>query len=435
MFRIILLTLLGFVISATSEASSNTVRIVHFSDPHLFEKPENRAVEEPINQQTFRRSIAQGNKLHAQQKINFVVLTGDIGIEQMFLFEFTDKNGAAISIPQGTSDVAGSTIQALLDRRLSVDTLKKSNPDFKQRWTKSVDTLANLIKASHISTWLLVPGNNDLWDELDSSIIIYAQFVREVGEKVHKLNPAINVVDFRKTNKHDGTHFEQVTGKDSNGRTVKKELMFVGFDNASFKNNGQLSRLYQSAENQSGQLIVSLDSQITKTQLKHVNQLQNTLQQKTYDFAYLFYHIPAIDDPWLVTKAGDKPAIERKSKWDLLKEFKLDQNIDLNYQYSAWQVDPKVRKQWHNVISNKKVKGLMAGHFHAEEKETYQRLANWSKKSNGIYNELPMLHVVPPIAVKNGNYEARGFQLLSIDLTGSVQRTIHWYSDTGVAYR
>ena len=133
MFRIILLTLLGFVISATSEASSNTVRIVHFSDPHLFEKPENRAVEEPINQQTFRRSIAQGNKLHAQQKINFVVLTGDIGIEQMFLFEFTDKNGAAISIPQGTSDVAGSTIQALLDRRLSVDTLKKSNPDFNQK--------------------------------------------------------------------------------------------------------------------------------------------------------------------------------------------------------------------------------------------------------------------------------------------------------------
>ncbi|NQZ06801.1 MAG: metallophosphoesterase [Algicola sp.] len=434
MFRIILLTLLCFVVS---EANSNTVRVVHFSDPHLFEKPKNRAVEEPINQQTFRRSIEQANTLHAQQKINFVVLTGDIGIEQMFLFEFKDKTGATMSIPQGSSDVTGSTIQALLDRRLSVDALKKSNPDFKQRWTQSVDTLANLIKVSHISTWLLVPGNNDLWDELDSSIIIYAQFVREVGEKAHKLNPAIKVVDFRKTNKHDGTHFEQITGKDSNGRTVKKDLLFVGFDNASFKNNGKLSRLYQSTKVQKEpkQVNISTDAQITKTQLEHVTELQNTLQQKTYDFAYLFYHIPQIDDPWLVTKPGEKWAVDRKSKWDLLKEFKLNQNLDLNYQYSAWQVDPDVRQQWHKVLNNKKIKGLFAGHFHAESKDTYQQLADWSNKSIGSYPGLPLLNVVPPLAIKNGIVEARGFQLLAIDITGNVQQTIHWYSDTGEAYR
>lgn len=433
-----LLFMIAGLYASSSEASSNTVRVAHFSDPHLFEKPKNRAIEEPINQQTFRRSIEQANTLHAQQKINFAVLTGDIGVEQMFLFEFKDKSGDTVSIPQGSSDIPGSKMRALLDRRLSVDALKKSNKYFEQRWTQGVETLANLIKASQITTWLFVPGNNDLWDELDSSIMIYAQFVREVSEEVSKLNPAIRVVDFRKTNKHDATHFEQITGKDSNGRSVKKELLFVGFDNASFKNNGQLSRLYQltqSQQSQQKQVTVALASQITKTQLEHVKKLQNTLQQKTYDFAYLFYHIPAIDDPWWVTNAGEKFAVERKSKWDLLEEFNLKQNIDVNYQYSAWQVDPNVRTQWHEVLKNKKVKGLIAGHFHAEEKDTYLRLAAWSNKSTGIYNQLPMLHVVPPIAVKNGNYEARGFQLLTIDMTGHVQRDIHWYSDTGQSYR
>lgn len=435
-----LLFIVAGLYSSSSEASSSTVRVLHFSDPHLFEKPKNRATEEPINQETFRQSIEKANTLHAQQKINFAVLTGDIGVEQMFLFEFKGTNNIPVSIPKGAGDIPGSVMQALLDRRLTVDTLKKSNPHFNQRWTHGVDTLANLIKTSHISTWLFVPGNNDLWDELDSSIMIYAQFVREVSEKVHKLNPAIKVVDFRKTNEHNGTHFEQLTGKDSNGQSVKKELLFASFDNASFKNNGQLSRLYQltqeqSTQGQSGDVTVSLASQITKIQLEHVNELQNTLQQKTYDFAYLFYHIPQIDDPWWVTSAGDKLAVDRKSKWDLLKEFKLNKNIDVNYQYSAWQVDPAVRNQWRKVLNNKKVKGLMAGHFHAEERNTYLELAAWSNKSAGSYNELPMLHVVPPIAIKNGNNEARGFQLLTIDLTGHVQRTVHWYETNGVGYR
>ncbi len=435
-----LLFVVACLYSNSSEASSNTVRVLHFSDPHLFEKPKNRATEEPINQETFRQSIEQGNKLNAQQKINFAVLTGDIGVEQMFLFEFKNENGATTSVPHDASDIPSSAMQALLDQQLTVDALKKSNTHFKQRWTHGVDTLANLIKASHISTWLLVPGNNDLWDELDSSIMIYAQFVQEVSEKVRELNPAIKVVDFRKTNIHDGTHTEQLTGKDSNGHAVKKELLFVGFDNASYKNNGELSRLYllnqeQLKQEQSDQVAISLASQITKTQLEHVNQLQNTLQQKTYDFAYLFYHIPQIDDPWWVTSAGDKYAVDRKSKWDLLREFKLSKNIDANYQYSAWQVDPQVRSQWHKVLNNKKVRGLMAGHFHAEQRATYLELAAWSNKSAGSYNELPMLHVVPPIAIKNGNNKARGFQLLTIDLTGLVQRTVHWYESNGVGYR
>jgi 3',5'-cyclic AMP phosphodiesterase CpdA len=184
-----LLTLLSFAALPTGYAAINFVQL---TDPHLFERADrDRIGQDTTNRIAFADCITRVNLLNNQllstkgAGFNFVVVTGDIGIEQL-----NPLTNAA-------------------------------------NWTSSVELVADLIHPSEITNWYFIPGNNDLDQEKPDTIWKYHQFIAEL--KTILLTNGIQVADLCPP----GTSASNsISGEFSIGK-----FHFLGFDNASFKSN------------------------------------------------------------------------------------------------------------------------------------------------------------------------------------------------------
>ena len=65
------------------------------------------------------------------------------------------------------------------------------------KWDSSVTLVADIIAKSEIKLWLLVPGNNDLYDEMPETVNLYGDFVNDVKELVKTKDDKFRIVDFR----------------------------------------------------------------------------------------------------------------------------------------------------------------------------------------------------------------------------------------------
>ena len=262
------------------------------------------------------------------------------------------------------------------------------------QWRDAVTMVRDLIQPSAVTNWLFVPGNNDLDAENLDTIWKYHQFLRELQTRLCVL----------------GSH--QVTDLcppgDNASRCVSAKYFvgpycFVGLNDASFKSNdlGKDARRFHAA---------------------HLDCVAQVAEGLTNEWIGIFYHIPDIENPlWAMGASPDD--LRQRS---LEKALAGDSRIN-----SAWTVAPDVRQAWDKVVTNKNVKALMAGHFHAAQREVY-RSFEWMKEQGyeSVAAANCKLFICPPIAVKyqaDSELQARGFRTYAIDDHGKISSDIIWY--------
>jgi hypothetical protein len=244
---------------------------------------------------------------------------------------------------------------------------------------RAAQELAASIRPSKVKKWLFLPGNNDLVEEDPRTIEIYREFIETLKRDLPELEIADLVVSPLDL---------------TDGDTAYR---FIGFDNSSFKSNDS-----------------SVDAEffdsIRQTELRRVADLVATAK----GYAYIFYHVPEIDDPFYASLAPDDP--KRKARANTRGQFGKD------FPLSAWTVAPDIRRQWNAIVADEKVKALFAGHFHSFKREVYKDV---SLLNSAPYPAVEMrkLIVCPPIANKNQQDkvpQARGFRSIALRANGSV---------------
>jgi hypothetical protein len=199
-----------------------------------------------------------------------------------------------------------------------------------------------------------------------------------------------------------------------------RNYAFIGFNNASFKNTD----LNPDGSPRVGGAAVRINENFD-VQIKNVADVSRQVDNTDIQYAYIFYHIPEIDDPDIVTlNDQQEPLKTRYSHTNL---------IGSPYLYSSWFVKSDVRKEWNKVVTNPKVKGLFAGHLHDHERSTYQNL-QWLRSPFYLSDTVAKLHICPPLALKkqkDKEGQARGFQEVYIDKDGKVSTRIFWLEQAG----
>lgn len=117
------------------------------------------------------------------------------------------------------------------------------------------------------------------------------------------------------------------------------------------------------------------------------------MDAKDVTHAYIFYHIPEIDDPYLVTLKEDQEPVKTRY---VSRDKGL---ISGSYVYSSWFVKSGVREGWNKAVLSPRVKGLFAGHFHDHKRDTYRGF-KWLRSTDYLHESLMKLHVCPPLAIR-----------------------------------
>jgi 3',5'-cyclic AMP phosphodiesterase CpdA len=377
------------------------IRFVQISDPHMFDEEKEAADNKAVFATCVRRindEVAKG----ADYK--FIVITGDIGVENL-VSRFIDKDGKR-------------------ERRFEDN---KETRDEKIR--KGAAELASIMALSKVKLWLFVPGNNDLFNEEITTLNFYQQFLDELTKEVSSWG--ITVKDLC----GNGEKLNQV-GNSPSAPHLDGAYAFIGFNDASFKNNNDASRLVPgprvSAIPMAGILTLNAD-QIRVQQQAYVQQVLHDVGNNGA-FAFIFYHIPEVDDPYLTSGSSHQGLLDV-----LLTRHENSKYIGESNKYSAWFVASAIRDRWGEVVKDDKVRGLFAGHFHSKDRGVYQSY-HWMRSSAYLSGSLSKLYICPPLAIKLQAGEktpARGFQEVSIDKEGRLLSDdgqpgvrVFWYDPT-----
>jgi hypothetical protein len=334
----LLLFAFSFAFLFITETHAQSVRFVQITDPHLFDPGD----QGEKNRAALAACVATLNqRIDDQADFQFVVVTGDIGIEN--LISHADSSGNRILEDQPTQD-----------RQLE----------------EGARQLASILAPTKIPHWLFVPGNNDLYLE-QPDLKYYKRFIEALKDKL------------------PGLHITDLCADDGKQNTLPiNGLTLIGFNNASFKNDNDFKRISSNKE----------------TQRRYVEQVMEPLKNKDVK-ALIFYHIPEVDDPYIVLD-GDLTTGEKREPYTG------------PFPDSSWFVDAEILGLWRkNVVNNPKVLGLFAGHLHDWRQETYS-------------GSLSKLHICPPLAIKRQDktpLQARGFAEVTVGATGRIERNILWF--------
>jgi hypothetical protein len=391
MLRLRSLFIASFILVVVSVQAFADVRFAHITDLHIFEDKK-RDSEAKVSAMDFDISVEKINKISQQLKaqskdpLAFVLLSGDIGVGKL----------------------------------LKIDPSSGKLDKDSEKWTQALESISKILKDSHVKQWLFVPGNNDLFEERHDSVTLYSDFLKELQDRPEINKAGLSIVDFR-------LEASQRAQKGSPpGQLVLKDLLFVGWDNSYFKNNNSIKNY------------IDKDNHVipdTKTlEYQSIEQLGDSLEKSTAKYAYIFYHIPEIDDPYLIRfdeSKADNVVSKRMAEAKKVSPI-FAQGL---YSYSAWTVPLGVRTAWEKLITQKSkgpvIKGLFAGHFHDHKKETY--LSTLLIKTKKYKDEiLKKLYIAPPVSVKNQTQypvtdRARGGQIIIINDHGNVTRELFWF--------
>lgn len=339
------------------------IKFVQLTDIHLFETDDGKI--QKINQQALGDCVTKINELAAKDKYQFVVVTGDIGVEKLVrsvTVKQRDANSAAIDERLHTSIADGAS------------------------------ELARIIKNSKVDLWLFVPGNNDLVDEWPETLGYYHQFVRALEDKV---KTTVRVIDLSPRKEDPGSGVYELG-----------EYTFLGLNNASFKNNDDPDRI----------------TSRRGSQLDEISLIAARLRASKKPYAYIFYHIPEVPDPFLEFQQEDEGA---KKKLEQRKPALTNDLFSKEDLTSSWFVAADVGAAWTNLISDEKVKGLFAGHLHDPHRKYYLDYNSWmgTRLSDFACATLNKLYITPPIAIKRqetATETARGFRVVNLDQSGGI---------------
>jgi hypothetical protein len=383
------ITIIAFIIHIVLCVSTfASIQFAHITDLHIFEDKK-RQEESQISATDFTISINKINEISKNLKtpLAFVLLSGDIGVGK--LLSLDPKTGKLIKDPK--------------------------------KWPQAIDSIVPMLKNSTVKTWLLVPGNNDLYEEKPESIQFYSQFLKELQARSEIKQAGLSIVDFRL----DATQKAQPAS--SPGMYALQNFIFVGWDNSFFKNNNSVKN-YMGKDGH----LIPLDQTIEYQSLK---KLKEKLESSKAKYAYIFYHIPEIDDPYLILFDESQKNNIVSKRLDEAKAISPSFAQGL-YPYSAWTVPLGVRQLWEKIVTRNDakapiIKGLFAGHFHDHKKETYLSTL-WVKSKKYKDEILKKLYIAPPVSVKNQTQypnpdRATGLQIITIQDDGNVLRKPYWF--------
>jgi len=373
--------------------ASAQISFVQVTDPHIFDDtyPEDSRPEDKAALASFINQINE--RVAAGANYSFVAVTGDLGIEEL-----------VSNIDLGN----GELVKAHLGQ--------------------GAKELAATLSQSKVKLWLFVPGNNDVLQEVPQNVIYYHQFMSLLASMLQDNGSGISVVDLCPPDA------ASLADKSISSSLLKKvgDYAFIGFNDSSFKNNVKSEKDKDPKSAAAKAKMLSLIKENYTAQKQYVAQVAAHFSRTDFKFAYIFYHVPEIDDPYLVTlkiKKNEVPArVTEESQ-------KLTGN---SYYYSAWFVEREIRDDWNRVVLDARLKGLFAGHFHDSQRKSYDSF-EWMLTPSYLPESFAKLHVCPPLALKFQRdpdaqakpEQARGFQEVYLGEDGSVSTRIFWLSKSG----
>jgi hypothetical protein len=317
------------------------------------------------NDRALSDCVDEINRQHEKADFKFVVVTGDLGIEVLVSDE----------ISKGQRQERST---AVADR------------------ARGAKQFAELIAPCLVKKWLFLPGNNDLINEAPNTLEHYTDFIKILRDQLKEKGFEIIDLTPRENDNNSGIYHEGT-------------YTFVGFNNASFKSNNKSAN--------------AKDPVWIKSHHDAIDEVSKRI--KAAKNAYVFYHIPEVDDPYYAQlEAKDD---QKRQDW-----FNERDVAASPFKYSAWTVPDDVRKDWEKIVAAEQVKGLFAGHFHDSRRDTYRNYL-WLVTTAYSSGTLLKLHICPPMAEKNQpdpNAQARGFQTIQLDDAGKPSVDIVWYNNS-----
>jgi 3',5'-cyclic AMP phosphodiesterase CpdA len=386
------------------EKSTARVTFVQWTDPHLFDAGSGRhdeGVEEEAldNRSALHWAVLETNRLALSEHptVDFVVITGDFGLENVQLPERKGVVGRKCECPRHETTNEGPVEPVTLDQ--------------------AADEVARELSALVVKRIYLVPGDNDICHEDPADMHRWAEFVFALTAKIQSRHDALlanlsvgypnqkndrlavptapQVVDLTYTLRRlydDGD--PRVVALFPQGSAPEKlptvpasvnGFYLIGLNSAYFKpHDGDLQKR---ADQQSKRELEFLISQF----VPHASHL-------------IFTHIPDIDDP------RRDPAEARKSMPD---------------KASSWKIATATRKNWHDdILKRGDVVGVFAGHFHATRREIYPHNFDYGQKPDQL--TAGKFWIAPPLSATQQwmlpqEKSARGLLLVSVAGNGAVR--------------
>ena len=161
---------LSLALICVSPSFGRGVRFAHITDAHLLDSEGKPRDSRPENERGLRWAIDEINRRNvAGPAFEFVVFTGDFGLEAALKSKLKELN----------INVEGLK----LDDELQA-VLKMRHAELDQEIDRAAEEFQVFLERSHVRTWIMVPGNNDLIDERPFTIEFFHTFLVKLQEKV-----------------------------------------------------------------------------------------------------------------------------------------------------------------------------------------------------------------------------------------------------------
>jgi 3',5'-cyclic AMP phosphodiesterase CpdA len=396
MSRLRSMIVLVAVLSITGNQPSfgQIIRFAQISDAHIYGSRNNNTDNHAENERGLRWAIDEINRRNEiGPKYDFVVFTGDLNLEVVL------KSVPSLNELSEKYDKKYDQLYSDLERNFKPDQNVLLNREIDDSLREPVRQFRDFLSKSDVKVWILLPGNNDLMDEMPITVSCFHKFVRRLQ---YELGKSKTILDF-------------APEKSKQASLVLGNCHFFGFENASFKNNNTTNYLEKVEGVQKGIL------NDLKDEMEHSKPLTASRNSDPHYYAYIFCHIPDVSDPYLHSMNDE----ELRKKLDNPGNRKSDGP----FRRSAWTVTDETRELWNKIIEHKELKGVFAGHFHSHVRSQYQSL-NWVKGPEYPSMLSHKLMICPPIAIKDQVIEpekARGFRDVSVsNETGAVTSEIVW---------
>lgn len=374
-----------------SAISTRHVTFVQWTDPHVFDAGKGRSSEgvreeELDNWAAFHWAVLETNRLvlSEHRDIDFVVITGDFGLENVLLNNETN-------VPSCPGNKAGDDEGPIPAVPMAV----------------AAEEVGRELDASLVKRVYLIPGNNDLACENPKDLPRWTQFVSALQQNLaardQERNNGVKAVQKQP---NAATAVEVVDLTSVADPPVNNGISLLGLDSAYFKNHEiDRSKQKQASANPSGKSAVTKDTRGIDPASKLIQDAGDAAIPKEVDRvskqiqpggSYLvFTHIPDLNDPF-----------SRAASWKL-----PDKALD------DWKA---------NILDKTDVLGIFAGHFHTADRSLFPQ--NFAKlmDQSADKNIAVKLWLAPPLAEKYQwrsppEETARGMLLVSVNADGQTR--------------
>jgi hypothetical protein len=404
------------------------------TDPHLFDAgaariAEGVAEEALDNRAAFDWAILETNRLvlTEHRTIDFVVITGDFGLENVILPPIDNLPGAKkCDCPKRIRGKEGPIAPVPLH--------------------DAAEEVARDLEALLVRHIYLVPGNNDLCDENPHDLHRWAEFVLELRAALVRQDNAHQAA-LTASFPHETVDNLASSPHEVVDLTYSAERLYA-------QNNDRIRALLKSTTGAGtvpdppefgGIRLVGLDSAYFKphdTQAIQDASLEESKKEmdfvlgriNTHGSYLLFTHIPDVQDPRQgpANQAQEEGQTSARMSVEATKLPLVDTKSGKQYKKlppdraSSWKISLQARKEWYDqIVHQDQVIAVFAGHFHTSRRELFPHDFSYSKPALDETTAAKMW-VAPPVAVK---YQwtvapaktARGILLVSVATNGAIR--------------